>query len=647
MAVVLFIAAFLQFEKISFGLPGLYRLNDVAVDYWYGDEDKELPHIESYLQPKATMLPLNYPPLQYLLAAAVNFPTRALTAAMPQRWKLGLTSRVISALAVLCSAYVLFLIVSRIDRLAGIFSAVLFSMVPITVEIGNDMKPIALGGFFILSAIYFSMKNYEEGFSKKRCIFVGICLGLACMCSHLALAFLSLPLIVLLFSHVLPYSNKRAEEITPHTLQAPGRPGWGVAVCLGVIGIAFIGWYLTSYQKEIIVHFAERMYARQEHTQPFSYHIPAIQAYLRQIRNILVISMAGGLFLTVYFVGRRKLLGYKAFNVLPFAESTYASAIAVILLVLTCATALNNLIPLSLLNFVISGKAYSTINAGYYGLYPGNIMPPSFFVDIFPQCLGLPLLILAVGSLVMAPLIYRPNRHLLLLLCLFVPFALQISLWNTTFRASRFAFNLFFLLYIFAGILISLILHRPNKVIRFLGILLFTVIAGYTLLYSIANNRAKEYVLDARVQTALWMDANIPKSSKVAVSGTADLPRSLGPIKTVPGITYQEYQDQPDYCVLDGFEYFVIQKYFSRIQQGYAYIAKDWWPSKYPPDEHAISSYDLIVNEKAYKLIEKFSSEKPKMLGFRFRRDLLDDPAFFFHNRFFVYKKIQIYNNLD
>ncbi len=54
MAAVLLLAAFLQFEKISFGLPDLYRFNDMTVDYWYGDEDKELPHIESYLQPKAT-----------------------------------------------------------------------------------------------------------------------------------------------------------------------------------------------------------------------------------------------------------------------------------------------------------------------------------------------------------------------------------------------------------------------------------------------------------------------------------------------------------------------------------------------------------------------------------------------------------------
>ena len=75
MAGVLLLAAFLQFDRITFGLPGLYRFDGETVDYWYGDEDKELAHIESYLQPKAILLPFNYPPFQYLLVAAANLPT--------------------------------------------------------------------------------------------------------------------------------------------------------------------------------------------------------------------------------------------------------------------------------------------------------------------------------------------------------------------------------------------------------------------------------------------------------------------------------------------------------------------------------------------------------------------------------------------
>jgi hypothetical protein len=450
------------------------------------------------------------------------------------------------------------------------------------------------------------------------------------------------PLIVFLLSQVLPHAKRRAEATALGTRRTSDGQVMGIAGSLLVVVLAIVGWYLLSYQKELIIHFAGKMYARQEHALPFDHHLPAIEAYLLQIRKILVALAAVSLFLAGYFLGRKKLLEYAAFTTLPYVELTYVSAISVIFIILSAATMLNHLVPLSLLNFLTSGKAYSSINGGYYGLYPGNLMPPGFFGDIFPQCIGKPLLIWAAAALVLVPLIAHSKRKLLILICFFAPFALQISLWNTTFRASRFAFNLFFLLYMFGGLLVSAMSSHSNRLLRTTAFLVFGVIAGYTLVYSIAFNKTRAYQTDARVRTALWMESHVPKSSTVAISGKADIPRSLGPVKAVFGLIYQDYEDQPDYCILDGFEHHVMRQYFLRTRRGYTYTDNDWWPSKLTPDETAISAYDSIINEKRYALVESFESMMPTMLGFEFRVDLLQDPAFFYHHKFFVYKQKSI-----
>ena len=269
------------------------------------------------------------------------------------------------------------------------------------------MKPIALGGFFILSAIYLSLKNYENGFSRKRCSLTGICLGLACTCSYLSAAFLPLPLIVALFSLVFPHAKKGIEAAAVDMRLMSSRQVMGIAGSLLLVVIAIGGWHLLSYEKEFIIQFAGNMYARQDHALPFDYHLPAIDSYLLKIRSLLLVLAAGGLFLAAYFAGRRKLMNFAMFQSLPCVELTYLSAIGVIFVILSTATMLNHLVPLSLLNFLKSGKDFSTINGGYYGMYPGDMIAPSFFSEIFPQCIGSPLLIWAGASLILVPLFGR------------------------------------------------------------------------------------------------------------------------------------------------------------------------------------------------------------------------------------------------
>ena len=76
----------------------------------------------------------------------------------------------------------------------------------------------------------------------------------------------------------------------------------------------------------------------------------------------------------------------------------------------------------------------------------------------------------------------------------------------------------------FSGLLVSFINRQPKILMKSAALLVFVVIAGYGLVYSMAYNSTRVYQNDARVRTALWMEANIPQKNTVAVLGKVDFP---------------------------------------------------------------------------------------------------------------------------
>ena len=641
---ILTICSFLQFQKITFGLPGFYNFNNATVDYWYPDEDKEIAQIESFLKPQAKLLPFNYPPLQYLIVAAVNLPGRIISGKVPEIWVLALTSRMISALSVIASAFIVYLIARRIDNLAGIFSATLFSLAPINVMIGNDIKPIALGGLFLLCAIYFSLKLYENGFTLRHCLFVGFFLGAAAMCSHLTLTFLSLPLIIVYYSNTFPKTNGITKNAKINPKLDIVKIDKIIKIYGLIVGFIFISLSLTvlyflSYQNELVLRIAENLYNSQYHEMNFEYHLSAIETYIVQIKNIMKLLFISGMIIAIYFIVRMKLL--QAIVVLNYRslELIYVVVFGVVTLVLLISTALNNLTPLSMLNFIISGRTYASINGGYFGMYPGTDSVPNFFLDIFPQCVGWPVLITGAISLLTIIKVRKFRRSIILLIVIFIPFAIQISLWNSTFRASRFAYNLFFIFYFCSGISLAFLINHDKKLLRNIGFILSIITVGYTALYTLAYQNSIGYNTDARVRTSIWINENIPQNATIAVDGTTDIPRSLGPIKSVVGVRYKKFEDEPDYCIIDGLEYYVIAKYFEKTEKGYKYLDLDWWPSKRPPEKYSIEKYNEIIKQKKYDLIKIIKSKNSSILGINFRTNFLIDPAFYYHRKFYIYKK--------
>jgi len=314
-----------------------------------------------------------------------------------------------------------------------------------------------------------------------------------------------------------------------------------------------------------------------------------------------------------------------------------------IIVVLGVATVLNPLVPVSILKFLNEKLRYLNLNVGYYGLYPGDQSAESFLLAIFPQSIGIPLLILsAIGIAILLFSRGHKKINVYFLIFLFLPFFVQIMTWNSTFRASRFAFTFFYLLFLISGIFLSSLVHHRRLPFKLLGTVLFVSTIFHTFFFSVAYTQTRTYPSDGRVKTAQWIRRNLDQNTTLGVRSAVDLPRNLGPIDHLAGYKYVLYEDLPDYCIIDGFEYLVLDRYFERVRNNYTYSDTDWWPSRRGPDQNDIKTYDDIINGKRYKLIRVISSTYPRFLGLKFNMSLLFDPAEYYHRYFYIFRRLDI-----
>jgi hypothetical protein len=638
---VFFCSFCFQLKTITFGLPGIVAFSGNPVPFWFNDEIKEIEHIKSYLEPRATFLHFNYPPLQYLLVSAALYPKRLLDGAMPPDWILALTSRVISALSIALSSSLISAIGFQFSIATGLFAAAFATVSPIMIMTAKDTKSIALGGMFLLLAIYYSFKTLHTTESRKTYHkFIGASLACSTLCSHLALGYLHLPIIACCFSNKV----KTGHFFSPSSDKTISYRERNFTIPLCISAFMFLtllsAFLLLRYNQPLIFSILRSIYEHQVHSQPFESHLTLITLYYAQFEHFILFALFACTLFSLYIPARLYLASTKWLADLPYIETTYTTYFLTLSTILFLASALNPLVPVSLLRFLNSAMSFNKANAGYYGLYPGELHAESFLFSIFPSSLGLPLLLLALIATIFLPFLQaKPTRLTYCFLTLvFMPFFLQILLWNSTFRASRFAFTFFFFCYIVAATFLSeLIIHR-YKLVRTLSLVLFLFVTLYSFFMGMAFLQTRIYSNDARVRTVQYIQTNIPPQSTIGTRLAAELPSNLGPIDLLHSYLYRTYDSYPDYCVMDGFEHFVIDQYFSRTKEGYTYTSSDWWPSERPPNDVDFAIYKNILNSKDYQLVTVITSAPTSFAGISFDINLLYDPAESLHRVIYIYK---------
>jgi hypothetical protein len=235
---------------------------------------------------------------------------------------------------------------------------------------------------------------------------------------------------------------------------------------------------------------------------------------------------------------------------------------------------------------------------------------------------------------------FRQNRIAFLLLA-FVPFLLQIVAWNTTYRASRFAYNLLFLLFLCSAAIAATVLRSRVAPLRTGGWVLFAVILGYTGACTFAYTQTRHYDRDGRVKTARWILTNVRSGAVLGTRSAVDLPRNLGPLENLPGFNYVDFGHLPDFCIMDGYEYDAINRYFSLEANGYRYQDKDWWPSQRLPSAADMDIYRTILNSREYQRLTDISSDPPRAAGLTFDIKLLLDPAEYLHKDVVIFQKLK------
>jgi hypothetical protein len=631
-----------QIQHLAFGLPEAYNFHGFLVPSWFPDESKEIAQIQSLLAPKTSLVFFSYPPFQYLIVAFVLLPLRLLEGQLPPEWMLALTSRYVSAISVAGSSALICLIGSRFNRVAGAIAGALFAVSPIAALIGRDTKPIALGGLMLLAGIWMGFRIVDRGLSARRCIAVGSFLGLSAMCSHLSVSYFHLPVLCCL----LRTKHERGQFFPPvaQNRQQSKSKGPALLAAVAVVLIMSCGFalYLTVFHKAFLLDLAGRIWDSQAHGRPFRFHLPEVEAHYEQLKGALALVTAALVFLLFYLGFRRRLSRLVLLGSLRWYEASYGAVAAVVVGVLVVSSVLNPLVPFSLLRWTQAMRPYLGGDIGYYGFYPGELGPPSFFLSILPQCLGSPLLLVSAIGLVCL-LCARgtpwPHRHLLLLT--FLPFGLQILTWNTSFRASRFAYTLVFLACLLSGLFLSMLCRHRHAGLRALGWAASFAVFAYTAVYAVAYVETRSYDQDGRVKAAEWVLANVPKDASIAVTSRAQLPRLLGPLEGVPGYRYVSLEDQPDYCVMDGAEHFIMEQYFARESRGYRYTRVDWLPSALPPGPEQISAYNRILNTGEYALVHWESTARTDSWQRHFKLRLLFDPAEYMHGEVFVFRRIK------
>jgi hypothetical protein len=631
-----------QIYTISFGLPGIYNRFERSVAYWNNDEVKEIATIQSLLQSKAGVMHFNYPPLQYLLVSATLFPVRLVNGQLPAEWMLSLTSRLFSALSITASSLFVFLIGRRFHFLCGFISALFFAFSPIAAVVGRDIKPIGLSCTFVLFSLYLCLIVLDQASTVKDFRKIGSGLGLASMNSHLAVTFFHLPLL----AYWICIKAQKRSCLGPldHTTQQAKKSSRGrvLLVSLGAASILMsASLWLCWFQQDFILRLAQNIYKTQDHVKPFESHLPLIRNYLAQGRNIMAIGLLACISIFLYLLARSRIRLFRRLTNLNQLEAAYLWMGLSIFFILILSSILNPLIPVSILNFINSARDYIILNAGYYGMYPGELKPPSFFLGIFPCTLGIPLLVCSIAGLVYWVFECRKRLDMLFLLIAFAPLTLQILNWNTTFRASRFAFNLNPFLCLTAGLLISRLCGDKRVLIKYLGWISFVVIFSYTSLFAWAYTATRQYPQDVRVRGAEWIVQEIGKEKSIGVKARCDLPRNLGPVEDLPGYRYLYFEDSPDYCIMDGFEFNVLKLYFKRTGRGYSYVKNDWWPSGAPPGIEQIAAYDQIMNKGGYRLVKLVESEPAHLFQQEFNLEYLLDPAEFLHRKIYIFQKVE------
>lgn len=626
-------ALVVQTTNITFGLPNLFQFKGAVVDYWFNDEVKELEHIKSLLTPKAEMLHFNYPPLQYLLVSAVLLPGRLINGTPPEDWIISFVSRILSALAVVGSAVLLFLIGRRIEYAGGFAAALLLSVSPIAALLGKDVKPIALSGFLILVATYLALKETTGGSDRNRFVGIGASLGMSLMCSHLALAFFHLPIVAYFIGRAGIEGRPDGAQQKRSHLTRLARVLVAVALCLAVGGFILVNW-----ERDLVHEIGKWLYSLNQHGRPFEYHLGLIDKYLDLARaGILVLSIALAVLLA-YVWGRDRLIYVRKCYGLRFMEYAYGGAAAAVILVLGVATLLNPLVPVAVFRFVVSAREYMTMHAGYYGMHPIHTSLAGF-PTIVGYALGVPFACLSVISAIYLSIFYKGRGRIYPFIVILAPFLLQLLTWNGTFRASRFSYSATLFMVLLSGLFVGHLLTGSRRLVRMTGLVLLAVVFCFDTGYTISYLRTLSYRNDPRVNAAEWIEANVRKGSSIAVKGTCDLPRNLGPIENLQGYRHKFFGENSDYCVMDGFEYFVMRQYASRTDQGYRYTGKDWWPSETGVTRAEAAAYVDIVMEKKYKLVGTFGYKKTRTMGVQNDLRLLLDPAEYYHKEVYVFRR--------
>lgn len=631
--------------RIDFGLPGKYVFNGKPVPLWFPDEEWRVATIKYYLTPQAKMIIFSHPPLQDFLVCALLLKERISTGTLPPDWLISLISRCISAFSVALSAVLLYLIGKRFGRIAGIVAAIAFIIAPITSVVGKDGKPFALSGVFLLMAIHFSLRVVEDQSPERNYKYIGRFLGLAGMSSYLSAFFFHLPVLTYLFANKARTGDFLTRPNTgPSIAHHKRRPIVFMLVCM-LFTVTFS--LCLTFGKPFMFHFGELIYNAMFHQKPFHFHLNTINILYAQLKAFSLLLLFLQILLFLYYVMRQRLSRFTIFGGLAFWEISYKHLVLLIVVILALAAVLNPLSPLSLMKFIdnLHPEQASGPN-GYYGLYAGPVSVPGYFSSIIPAAIGLPLYVLSAIGIIYV--LMQGDLIKWLLLLTFAPFFLKLAAWNLTYySASRYGFLAYFALYLSSGILLADALRSKALTVRLAGATLLVLVSVYTFLSTTGYLRSLDHHQDARVKAAQWILENLTEEDSIAISSDNDLPRCLGPVLNVCDVDKYRYADFPEYCVMDGFEFHVVNLYFQLTPSGYRYTMNDWWPSERPPTDYDLAIYDGMVNQRTYRLAAKICSSVPEVFGVAFDHRFLDDPAASYHKTVYLFERIDKARNKD
>jgi hypothetical protein len=540
-----------------------------------------------------------YPPVAPLIVASTALVTQGF---LPRLFDLGLYCLFVNVLFSVATLIVIYLIGREWGSKEGLLAAALYAVTMIAVISSNNVQVYPT--FFAMLAVYYFYRSLRRQ-SAFHLSLIGVFFGLAVASKYFpAMLFLLLFLAHFLVRRDSP--REHSERVirndwaqTSHSLPSLAWSGMLYGLVLITIGFVYVG----MFRRESVLGMFRAIYDAHQHEHPFEYHLPTItRLYYVGVLATVGTGLIAGLGILLPHIAKvtpwEWFYGFCRRNrlwLIPFSSMVVTLTIT---LGIPAALNLNNYLKYT----TWLAKAYASADGG---MFPQGNPAPSYLFSFLPENLGLPLFLL--GCIGILYLLYRRDQKAIFLMIVALP--LYAALELSTVKVNRYALDLMPLFCLFAGILLVRIGEiKPSVVYKAISLATFFIVFFYSAFYSLSWANFERVRRDIPVETAEWVNANVPAGNRIGMKADfwlAGSPTLLPEPAMLRGFHITQYTDYPEYILLPKILYDLIQQYENLSQSGYVYRPEDWSPQLPPSQAEAAVLFD-VIHQRQYQLVKEF-----------------------------------------